>query len=136
MGTDGASGAAAPSWVEELAAATGSPPAAGPGPVPDVGGALAGLQAEVHALRDEVRGRESQVLSAAALVELQAEVAGTRDVLAAVASRVTDPRPELARLEARIAALTERLDDVAKAVLAVEWLAEDVEALRKALLGD
>ena len=78
---------------------------------------LAGLQAEVEALRGEVAGRTARLTEVeAALAQREAELGGARDALAQRDAALTETRKGLAGLQAEVAGRTARLTEVEAAL--------------------
>jgi len=78
---------------------------------------LAGLQAEVEALRGEVAGRTARLTEVeAALAQREADLGGARDALAQRDAALTETRKGLAGLQAEVAGRTARLTEVEAAL--------------------
>ena len=78
---------------------------------------LAGLQAEVEALRGEVAGRTARLTEVeGALAQREADLGGARDALAQRDAALTETRKGLAGLQAEVAGRTARLTEVEAAL--------------------
>ena len=78
---------------------------------------LAGLQAEVEALRGEVAGRTARLTEVeAALAQREADLGGARDALAQRDAALTETRKGLAGLQAEVAGRMARLTEVEAAL--------------------
>ena len=78
---------------------------------------LAGLQAEVEALRGEVAGRTARLTEVeGALAQREADLGGVRDALAQRDAALTETRKGLAGLQAEVAGRTARLTEVEAAL--------------------